>query len=99
MASSKTLNVENLAALGAARLAELLIDLAEDDEAMKRRLRLELASPGGGADVTAEIRERLISIARSRSFLDWQKVKPLAQDLETQRSVIMTYVEYGVIDL
>ncbi|WP_420145293.1 DUF6880 family protein [Sphingobium sp.] len=92
MASSKTLNVENLAALGAARLAELLIDLAEGDAAMKRRLRLELASQGGGADVAAEIRKRLISIARSRSFLDWQKVEPLARDLDTQRLAIIAHV-------
>ncbi len=44
MASPKTLNATNLSALGAARLAELLLELAQGDAAMKRRLRLELAS-------------------------------------------------------
>jgi len=68
------------------------MDLAEGDAAMKRRLRLELASQSSGADVAVEIRKRLISIARSRSFVDWQKVKPLSQDLETQRLAIMTHV-------
>lgn len=92
MASAKTLNIKNLVTLGADRLAELLMDLAEGDAAMKRRLRLELASQSGGADVAAEIRRRLSSIARSQSFVDWQKVKLLAQDLETQRSAIMAYV-------
>jgi len=42
MASKKTLNAENLEALGAQRLAELLMDIAEGDAATKRRLRLEL---------------------------------------------------------
>ncbi|WP_429599600.1 DUF6880 family protein [Sphingomonas zeicaulis] len=92
MSSPKTLNATNLSALGAARLAELLLELAQGDAAMKRRLRLELASEAGGTDVAAEIRKRLVSIARSRSFLDWNKVRPLAQDLDTQRSAIMTHV-------
>lgn len=92
MASPKTLNATNLSALGAARLAELLLELAQGDAAMKRRLRLELASQAGGVDVAAEIRKRLVSIARSKSFLDWNKVRPLAQDLDTQRSAIITHV-------
>ena len=92
MASPKTLNATNLSALGAARLAELLLELAQGDAAMKRRLRLELASQAGGADVAAEIRKRLVSIARSKSFLDWNKVRLLAQDLDTQRSAIITHV-------
>ncbi|WP_343525306.1 DUF6880 family protein [Sphingomonas sp.] len=92
MASQKTLNATNLSALGAARLAELLLELAQGDAVMKRRLRLELASQAGGTDVAAEIRKRLVSIARSKSFVDWNKVRSLAQDLDTQRSAIMTHV-------
>jgi len=92
MPSEKTLNAKNLAALGAERLAELLLELATGDVAAKRRLRLELASRGGGSDVAAEVRKRLISIARSKSFVDWRKVKPLAQDLEVQRAAIMDHV-------
>ena len=92
MASDKTLNAKNLAALGAERLAELLLELATGDAAAKRRLRLELASRSGGSDVAAEIRKRLVSIARSKSFVDWRKIKPLAQDLEVQRAAIMDHV-------
>jgi hypothetical protein len=90
MASEKTQNAKNLAALGAERLADLLLELAKGDAAAKRRIRLELASRGG--DVAAEIRKRLASIARSRSFVDWRKVRPLAQDFEMQRSAIMSHV-------
>ena len=91
MPSQTTLNTKNLAALGADRLAELLLEVTAGDAAAKRRLRLELTSRGGG-DVASEIRKRLISIAKSRSFIDWRKVKELARDLETQREAIATHV-------
>ena len=44
MTPKKALNADNLEALGAKRLAELLMDIAEGDAATKRRLRLELAA-------------------------------------------------------
>ncbi len=91
MPSEKTLNAKNLAALGAGRLAELLLEVTAGDAAAKRRLRLELASRSGG-DVAGEIRKRLLSIARSRSFLDWRRAKALARDLEVQRRAIATHV-------
>ena len=91
MPSVTTLNAKNLAALGPERLAELLLDVTSGDAAAKRRLRLELASRGGG-DVAGEIRKRLISIAKSRSFVDWRKVKELARDLEAQREAIAAHV-------
>ena len=91
MPSETTLNAKNLAALGAKRLAELLLDVTAGDAAAKRRLRLELASRNGG-DVASEIRKRLVSIARSRSFVDWRKVKELASDLKAQREAITAHV-------
>ena len=92
MASDKTLNAKNLAALGAECLADLLLELAGGDAAAKRRLRLELASQSGGDDVVAEIRKRLATIAKATSFVDWHKVRVLAKDLETQRAAIMKHV-------
>lgn len=91
MPSETTLNAKNLAALGADRLAELLLEVSAGDAAMKRRLRLELASRSGG-DVASQIRKRLVSIARSRSFVDWHKVKELARDIEAQREAIAAHV-------
>ena len=92
MASDKTLNAKNLAVLGAERLADLLLELAGGDAAAKRRLRLELASRSGGDDVVVEIRKRLVTIAKAKSFVDWHKVRALAKDLETQRAAIMEHV-------
>jgi hypothetical protein len=92
MASDKTLNAKNLAALGADRLAELLLDLVEGDAAGKRRLRLELASRSGGGDVAPEIRKRLTAIGKSTSYVDWRKARLLAADLEMQRDAILKHV-------
>ena len=92
MASNKTLNASNLEALGAARLAALLMEISEGNAAAKRRLRLELAGARSPAELVKEIRKRLATIARSRSFVDWQKRKVLVDDLEDQRRAIADHV-------
>ena len=70
--SKKTLNAKNLEALGAERLAELLMEISRGNAAAKRRLRLELAGAQSPSEVAKEVRKRLTSIARSRSSVDWQ---------------------------
>lgn len=92
MESKKTLNATNLEALGAARLAELLIEISTGDAAAKRRLRLELARSQGSGAVAAEVRKRLATIQRSRSFIGWRRIKALVSDLETQRKIIVETV-------
>jgi hypothetical protein len=92
MASKKTLNAANLETLGAARLAGLLIEISEGNAAAKRRLRLELAGEESPAALAKEIRKRLATIARSRSFIDWQNRKSLVDDLESQRRAIVDQV-------
>ena len=72
-ASKKTLNLDNLQALGARRLAELLLELAAGDAAAKRRLRLELSAEAGPEAVAADIGKRLATLRQARSFVDWQK--------------------------
>jgi len=89
LASKKTLNAKNLESLGAKRLAELLIEISMGDAAAKRRLRMELAAAQSPADLAKEVRKRLTTIARSRSFVDWQGARPLANDLDTQRRAIV----------
>lgn len=92
MASKKSLNADNLEALGAARLAALLIEISDGNAIAKRRLRLELAGADGPAELAKEIRKRLATIARSRSFVERQYVKPLVNDLEAQRRAIVDQV-------
>ena len=92
MASKKTLNAKNLEALGARRLAELLIEISTGNTLAKRRLRLELAGEESPAAVAGEIRKRLATIARSREFVDWQNRRALVDDLQIQRRAIVDKV-------
>ena len=92
MASKKTLNAKNLEALGAERLAGLLIEISTGSAAAKRRLRLELAGAESPREVAKEVRKRLTTITRSRSFVDWQNRRALVDDLETQRRAIIEQV-------
>ena len=66
--ASKTVTLHNLAALGAERLAAILVDLAETDAEVKRRLRLELAAQVGGDSFAAEIGKRITALRKARSF-------------------------------
>nr|WP_206364968.1 DUF6880 family protein [Sphingomonas panacis] len=92
MASKKTLNAANLETLGAPRLAAVLLELAGDDARVKRRLRLELASAGGGGEVAAQVRKRLATIAKARSVIEWNKTRAVADDLAMQRRAILDHV-------
>jgi hypothetical protein len=86
--SRKTVNEANLEALGATRLAAILMSAAEDDATLKRRLRMELASEVGPEDLAAEIAKRLTAIEGRRSRVHWRKYKAFAHDLDLQRGMI-----------
>lgn len=89
MAPKTTLNAKNLQALGAERLALLLIDLSTGDAAAKRKLRLALAGTQGAREAAHQIAKHLASIAKSRSQVTWRRRKSFVKDLETQRLAIM----------
>ena len=86
--SRKTLTTANLAALGAERLAELLIDVAEGHAQIKRRLRLELAGEIGPEDLAAELAKRIDAVADSRARIHWRKHKEFVRELDMQRGLI-----------
>lgn len=92
MAPKTTLNAKNLEVLGTQRLAELLIEITGGDAAAKRRLRLELVAAQDPGAIGQQVRKRLATIARSRSFVEWNKMKALADDLDTQRCTIVDRV-------
>lgn len=92
MASKTTLNAKNLEALGAERLAQLLIEISTGNAAAKRKLRLALAGAQGPKEAAREITKRLTSIARARSFVTWKNRKALVDDLETQRRAIVEQI-------
>ena len=89
MASKKALNAGNLEALGAARLAELLIKISKGRTVARRLLRLELAGLEGKVALARELRQRMATIRRSGAVLDSQKHRDLLDDLEIHRRAIV----------
>jgi len=87
--SKKTLNKTNLEALGADKLAELLIEVSTGSAEIKRRLRLELSYSLGASELAREVRKRLSSLRKSTSFVSWRKRKALIKDLNTQVTMIV----------
>ncbi|MBB5695788.1 hypothetical protein FHS87_003855 [Roseomonas pecuniae] len=85
---SRTLSAEALEGLGARRLAELLMAQAGQEPALARRLRLALAGTEGGGRLAAEVEKRLRTIGRSRGFIEWDKLRPLARELNSLRQTI-----------
>lgn len=88
MAAKTTLNAKNLEALGAERLAQLLLEVSKGNAAAKARIRLELASTASPSALAGEIRKRLAAIARAESYLDWQKRQRLVVELAAQLKAI-----------
>lgn len=88
MASKHTVTLDNLAALGPQRLAAILVELADGDAEVKRRLRLELAAQAGGDAIAAEIGKRITALRSARSFVDWQKRRDFVRNLDLQRAMI-----------
>ena len=100
MASKKTITLDNLIALGPERLAAILVELADGDAEVKRRLRLELAAQAGGGDtIAAEIGRRLAALRSARSFVDWQRRRDFVKDLDLQRAMIVDRVAQTRADL
>ena len=69
-----------------------MIEISTGNTTAKRRLRLELAGEESPAAVAREIRKRLATIARSRSFVDWRNRRTLVDDLDMQRRAIVDKV-------
>ena len=88
MAGKRTLNAKNLQTLGAAALAELLIEVSAGNAVIQRRLRLALAAETGAEGAAQEVRKRLAAIARSTTFIDSTRRKALLADLEAQQQAI-----------
>lgn len=85
---SRKLTAAALEQLGAPRLAALLIAQSEADPLLARSLRFELAGADGATHLAAEIEKRLRTIQRSRGFVEWDKVRPLAREIDNLREAI-----------
>lgn len=88
VASLKKVTAENLAALGAARLAEILVSVADSRPELKRRLRMELAAEQGAEHLATEIDKRLAALETSRGKISWRQRPAFVRDADMLRSLI-----------
>lgn len=87
-ASQKKVTAENLLTLGAERLAEILVSVAETRVDLKRWLRIELAAQQGPGPLTGEIDKRLAAFATSRGRVNWRAGPAFVRDLDALRDLI-----------
>src|SRR5271166_2369688 len=99
MASKKTVTLDNVVALGPERLAAILVELADGDAEIKRRLRLELAAQTGDDTIATVISKRLTALRSARSFVDWQQRRDFVKGLDLQRAMIVDRVAQTRADL
>lgn len=89
MARAPALSSEKLVALGAERLAQLVLDGVARDPAFKRLVTAALAGTKGPQAVAALVEKRLAGLERARGFVEWDKVKAFAADLDaTVKTVV-----------
>ena len=88
MARGKEITADKLEALGTRRLAELLAELSAADPVVRKAAKLALAAGESPTKLLAEIDKRIRTIARSKTFIDWDRRKPLVQELENLRTTI-----------
>jgi len=88
MARKGALSEEALASLGAGRLAALLMELAEADPSVRKRLVLAAGESGGTTSLIKAIDRRLAALANSRGYIDWEKARGYAGELDGLRSAI-----------
>jgi hypothetical protein len=80
---------EALARLGVDVLVSVLVEHAGADPILRKKLRMLLAAEKGADTLSTELEKRIRTTGRSRSFVDWEKRKGLAQELDHLRATIV----------
>lgn len=82
MARKAALSVDTLSALGAERLAQIILDETEANPAFRKRVNAALASVKGPDAVAKLIDRRLSALERARAMIGWEKERAFAEDLD-----------------
>lgn len=82
MARPPALSTDALAALGAGKLARLVMAQADRDDGARRQAEAALAGAAGPEAVAKLIDRRLAGLKRQRRFVEWSETRRLAADLE-----------------
>ena len=88
MARAKQVTADKLERLGVQRLAAILEEHAGADAILRRKLNLALSALEGGGKLAVTLEKRIHTIGRSRSFLDWEKARELAKEIDHLRTTI-----------
>jgi hypothetical protein len=96
MARQTSLSVESLVALGVGKLAHLVLNGVERDPAFKKVVAAALAGTKGPKAVAALLDRRLAGLERARGYVEWDKVKSFAADLDATLTTIVD--ELGAAD-
>ncbi|MBB4199937.1 hypothetical protein CCR94_10790 [Rhodoblastus sphagnicola] len=76
-----SLTLENLVALGAEKLAQLILDEARTNAPFRKKANAALAGAKGPEAVAALIDRRLSALEKGRAMVAWEKEKDFAADL------------------
>ena len=79
--TSSSLSLENLVALGAEKLAQLVLDETRANAPFRKKVNAALAGAKGAEAVAALIDRRLAALEKARSMVAWEKKKEFAADL------------------
>jgi hypothetical protein len=66
-------------------MADLLMEFADSDPSARKRLVLAAAESEGPAALAKALDRRLAALASSRGFIDWEKARDYARDLDGLR--------------
>ena len=84
-----TPSTETLAELGPERLIDLILGETARNPAFKKLVRAALAARQGPDAVAAMVDRRLTALEGARAYIDWQKRRAFAADLDATVSVIL----------
>jgi hypothetical protein len=88
MVTNRKITIETLTKLGARKLAELLIAEAAGSRRLKQTLNLAVSTKDGPAALGAILRRRLVTLAKSRSMLSYDRGGELIAELDELRKTI-----------
>jgi hypothetical protein len=88
MVTNRKITIETLTKLGAHKLAELLIAEAAESRRLKQTLNLAVATKDGPAALGAILRRRLVTLAKSRAMLSYNRGSELIAELDELRKTI-----------
>jgi len=88
MATRQVITLEKIKGLGLEKLAQLVLDEAENNAAFNKRLKAAFAGQKGANELVKIIDRRLNSLQKAQGFVDWHKIKNFAEDLRALVTMI-----------